>query len=78
VGEGPTWDAFVLATAIGVATEGIGVVGPVPVSVRYPVIARGAAGVANLAGRPITVALGTSSTRVVEGVNGRSRARSAK
>jgi probable F420-dependent oxidoreductase len=79
IGEGPTWDAFVLATAAGHATERIVMTaGPVPVSVRDPAtIVRGAAGVAALTGRPIGIALGTSSTRVVEGVHGRSRARAA-
>ncbi|MGH3345117.1 MAG: LLM class F420-dependent oxidoreductase [Carbonactinosporaceae bacterium] len=79
IGEGPTWDAFVLATAIGLATNRVALTaGPVPVSVRDPAtIARGAASVAALTGRPIGVAIGTSSTRVVEGMHGRSRARAA-
>lgn len=79
IGEGPTWDAFVLATAIGLRTERIAMTaGPLPVSVRDPAtIARGAAGIALLTARPVGVALGTSSTRVVEGVHGRSRARAA-
>ncbi|WP_128376377.1 LLM class F420-dependent oxidoreductase [Streptomyces cavernae] len=76
VGEGPTWDAFVLATAIGPATEHIALTaGPVAVSVRDPLsTVRGAASVAELTGRPVGVALGASSVRVVEGVHGRSRA----
>ncbi|MFD3504505.1 LLM class F420-dependent oxidoreductase [Streptomyces sp. NPDC058676] len=78
-GEGPTWDSFVLATAIGRATERVALTaGPVPVSVRDPfTIARGTAGVAALTGRPAGVALGTSSKRVVEGVHGRARVRPA-
>ncbi|WP_406491909.1 LLM class F420-dependent oxidoreductase [Streptomyces sp. NBC_01604] len=78
-GEGPTWDSFVLATAIGRATERVALTaGPVPVSVRDPfTIARGAAGVAAVTGRPAGVALGTSSKRVVEGVHGRPRIRPA-
>ncbi len=77
LGEGPTWDAFVLATAAGLATTRIAVTaGPVPVSVRDPLtIVRGAAGAQAVIGRPVGVALGTSSIRVVEGVHGRSRAR---
>ncbi|MGH3880867.1 MAG: LLM class F420-dependent oxidoreductase [Actinophytocola sp.] len=77
LGEGPTWDAFALAATVGGATPRIAVTaGPVPVSVRDPLtIVRGAASVEALTGRPIGVALGTSSTRVVEGVHGRSRAR---
>jgi probable F420-dependent oxidoreductase len=76
LGEGPTWDAFVLATAVGVATRRIALTaGPVPVSVRDPAsIVRGIAGVEAVTGRPVGVALGTSSVRVVEGVHGRSRA----
>ncbi|KOU65614.1 oxidoreductase [Streptomyces sp. MMG1533] len=78
-GEGPTWDSFVLATAIGRATERVALTaGPVPVSVRDPfTIARGTAGVAAVTGRPAGVALGTSSKRVVEGVHGRPRIRPA-
>ncbi|MGH3326866.1 MAG: LLM class F420-dependent oxidoreductase [Streptomycetales bacterium] len=77
IGEGPTWDAFVLTTAIGLATDHVAMTaGPVPVSVRDPAtIVRGAASAAALTGRSIGVALGTSSTRVVEGLHGRSRAR---
>lgn len=76
LGEGPTWDAFVLAGAVGLATQRIAITaGPVPVSVRDPAtIARGAASAAALIRRPVGVALGTSSVRVVEGVHGRSRA----
>lgn len=77
LGEGPTWDSFVLATAVGLATDRIAMtVGPVPVSVRDPAtIVRGAAGVEAVTGRPVGVALGTSSVRVVEGVHGRPRAK---
>lgn len=77
VGEGPTWDSFALATAVGLATEHAGItVGPVPVSVRDPAtISRGAASVASLTGRTVGVALGTSSARVVEKLHGRSRSR---
>ncbi|MEV6593686.1 LLM class F420-dependent oxidoreductase [Streptomyces acidicola] len=79
VGEGPTWDAFALAAAIGGATGHVALTaGPVPVSVRDPLtIARGAASVAAVTRRPVGVALGTSSKRVVEGVHGRSRTRPA-
>jgi probable F420-dependent oxidoreductase len=79
IGEGPTWDAFALATAIGMRTSTIALTaGPVSVHVRDPFsIARGASNAAALAGRPVGVALGTSSTRVVEGVHGRPRVRPA-
>lgn len=79
VGEGPTWDAFVLATAVGLATDqGAITVGPVSVSVRDPAsISRGAASVTAVTGRRVGVALGTSSVRVVEKLHGRSRVRAA-
>lgn len=79
VGEGPTWDAFALATAVGLATRQVALtVGPVPVAVRDPAtIARGAASVAALTGRTVGVALGTASVRVVEKLHGRSRRRPA-
>jgi probable F420-dependent oxidoreductase len=75
VGEGFVWDAFALATAAGLATEQIALtVGPIPVSVRDPAsIARAAASTAALVRRPVGVALGTSSVRVVERMHGRSR-----
>jgi probable F420-dependent oxidoreductase len=77
VGEGFVWDAFALATAAGLATEQIALtVGPIPVSVRDPAsIARAAASTAALVRRPVGVALGTSSVRVVERMHGRSRRR---
>lgn len=78
-GEGPTWDSFVLAAAIGRATERVALTaGPVAVSVPDAFgIARGAASVAAVTGRPVGVALGTSSKRVVEGVHGVPRVRPA-
>ncbi|MFF4982152.1 LLM class F420-dependent oxidoreductase [Streptomyces sp. NPDC001046] len=78
-GEGPTWDAFVLATAIGAATERVALTaGPVPVHVRDPLtVVRGAASAAAVTGRSVGVALGTSGKRVVEGVHGRQRTRPA-
>lgn len=77
IGEGPTWDAFALTVAVGTRTERIALTaGPVPVHVRDSFsIARGASSAAALVGRPVGVALGASSTRVVERVHGRSRAR---
>lgn len=77
VGEGPTWDAFVLAAAVGSVTRSASLtVGPVPVSVRDPAtISRGAASVAAVTGRTVGVALGTASVRVVEKLHGRSRRR---
>jgi probable F420-dependent oxidoreductase len=77
VGDGWSWDCFALATAIGLKTERIGItIGPLAVHVRDPAtIARGAASTSALVRRPVGVALGTSSARVVEGMHGRSRRR---
>lgn len=79
IGEMATYDAFALATAIGLATTRIRLtVGPLAVAVRDPMmIAMGAASVAGLTGRQVDVAVGTSSPLVVESWHGRSRARSA-
>ncbi|GIH26195.1 LLM class F420-dependent oxidoreductase [Acrocarpospora phusangensis] len=80
VGEMATYDAFALATAIGSATSRIALtVGPLAVAVRDPMmIAMGAASVAGLTGRPVSVALGTSSPLVVERWHGRPHAGSTK
>jgi probable F420-dependent oxidoreductase len=79
IGETGTWDAFALATAIGLATDKIAMtVGPVPVAVRDPaMIAMGAASVTALTRRRVGVALGTSNPTVVEDWHGRSRAGAA-
>jgi len=73
VGEMATYDAFALATAIGLATERIPLtIGPLAVTVRDPMqIARGVASVAALTGRHTGVALGTSSPLVVAAWHGR-------
>lgn len=75
IGEGPTWDGFALATAVGLSSDHVSItVGPVPISVRDPAtIVRAAATVATLTGRVTGVALGTSSARVVQALHGRSR-----
>lgn len=80
IGEMATYDAFALATAVGARTERIELtIGPLAVTVRDPMmIAMGVASVAALTGRPVQIALGTSSSVVVEGWHGRSRARSAQ
>src|SRR6202035_5648310 len=66
-GELATFDAFALATGVGLRTERIRLkVGPLPVGVRSPVaIALGAASVATLVGRPVGIALGCSSPTIV-------------
>src|SRR3954447_666471 len=79
IGEAGTWDAFALATAVGLATDAIAMtVGPLAVAVRDPaMIAMGAASVAALTRRRVGVALGTSNPTAVEEWHGRSRAGAA-
>ena len=58
IGEMASFDAFALATAIGLRAPGLRLkVGPLPISVRTPVaVALGASSVASLTGREIDVA----------------------
>ena len=69
VGEMHAFDAFALATAIGLQNERIGLkIGPLAISVRSPVsIALGVASVATLSRRPVDIALGASSPMIVAG-----------
>jgi probable F420-dependent oxidoreductase len=69
IGEMASFDAFALATAIGLRTPGLQLkVGPLPISVRTPVaVALGASSVASLTGCGIDVALGASSPVIVAG-----------
>lgn len=78
IGEMATWDAFALGTHVGRTFRQAGLVlGPFAVAVRDPaMIAIGVASVAALTGRKVSVALGTSSTTVVESWHGRDRSRS--
>lgn len=80
VGEMATYDAFAFATAVGGRTQQIALsIGPLAVSVRTPVtMAMGAASVASLTGRETSLALGASSTVVVEEWHGRPRNRTAR
>jgi probable F420-dependent oxidoreductase len=75
IGEMATWDAFALGAHVGRTFNHAGLVlGPLAVSVRDPaMIAMGAASVAALTGRRVSVALGTSSPTVVEHWHGRDR-----
>ncbi|TYB49681.1 LLM class F420-dependent oxidoreductase [Actinomadura chibensis] len=75
IGEMATYDAFALATAVAARTSAIALTpGPLPVAVRDPVmIAMGAASLADLTGRAVGVALGSSSPHVVERWHGRER-----
>ncbi|WP_244975876.1 LLM class F420-dependent oxidoreductase [Nocardia huaxiensis] len=79
IGEMATYDAFALATAIGLAPGDLPLcLGPLAVSIRTPAtIAMGVASVAALTGRRTDIALGTSSTVVVEDWHGRERRRTA-
>nr|WP_225954932.1 LLM class F420-dependent oxidoreductase [Kibdelosporangium phytohabitans] len=67
IGEMVTFDAFALATAIGLRTRQIGLrIGPLAIGVRGPVsIALGMSSVARLTGREVDVALGASSPTIV-------------
>jgi probable F420-dependent oxidoreductase len=69
IGEMATFDAFALATAIGVRAPGLGLrIGPLPISVRTPAsIALGASTVAGLTGAEVDIALGASSPFIVSG-----------
>ncbi|MFG2001105.1 LLM class F420-dependent oxidoreductase [Spirillospora sp. NPDC048911] len=79
LGEMATYDVFALATAVAQRTERIALtVGPLAVAVRDPMsIARGVASLADLTGRRVGVALGTSSPVVVTEWHGRDRRRPA-
>jgi probable F420-dependent oxidoreductase len=79
VGEMATYDAFALATAIGLRAPGLRLkVGPLAVGVRSPAaIALGAASVASLTGGAVDVVLGASSPAIVAGWHDREWAHSA-
>ena len=80
IGEMATYDAFAFATAVGHRTSRIALsIGPLAVSVRSPMtMAMGIASVADLTGRQTSLALGASSTVVVEQWHGRTRTRTAR
>lgn len=69
IGEMDSFDAFALATAIGLRTERLRLrIGPLAVGVRSPVaLARGVASVAALTEHPVDIALGASSPVIVAG-----------
>ena len=79
VGEMATYDAVGLATAVGHRTDRIDLtIGPLAVAVRTPAgMAMAAGTVADLTGRRVGLAIGTSSPVVVEAWHGRSRSRGA-
>ncbi|MCU1699785.1 MAG: oxidoreductase [Mycobacterium sp.] len=69
IGEMVTFDAFALATAIGLKSPGLDItIGPVAIGVRSPVaLALGVSSVATLTGRAVDLALGASSPAIVSG-----------
>jgi probable F420-dependent oxidoreductase len=69
LGEMATFDAFALATAVGLRAPGLRLkIGPLAVGVRSPVaLALGLASVATLTGAHVDLALGASSPDIVSG-----------
>jgi probable F420-dependent oxidoreductase len=69
LGEMATFDAFALATAVGLRAPGLALkIGPLAVGVRSPVaLALGLASVATLTGAHADLALGASSPEIVSG-----------
>lgn len=69
IGEMATYDAFALATAIGLRAAGLPLkIGPLAVGVRGPVtLALGVSSVAALTGSRVDIALGASSPAIVTG-----------
>ena len=79
IGEMATFDAFALGAVVAERTARAALtIGPLAVAVRDPVmIAMGAGSLAELTGRTVNVALGSSSPIVVEQWHGRRRERTA-
>jgi probable F420-dependent oxidoreductase len=79
IGEMATFDAFALGAVVAERTAHAALtIGPLAVAVRDPVmIAMGAASLAELTGRTVNVALGSSSPVVVEQWHGRRQERTA-
>ena len=79
IGEMATFDAFALGAVVAERTARAALtVGPLAVAVRDPVmIAMGAGSLAELTGRTVNVALGSSSPVVVEQWHGRRQERTA-
>jgi probable F420-dependent oxidoreductase len=69
IGEMATYDAFALATAVGLRAPGMTLkIGPLAVGVRGPVtLALGASSVASLTASRVDIALGASSPAIVAG-----------
>lgn len=79
IGEMATFDAFALGAVVAERTTRAALtIGPLAVAVRDPVmIAMGAGSLAELTGRTVNVALGSSSPVVVERWHGRRQERTA-
>jgi probable F420-dependent oxidoreductase len=79
IGEMATFDAFALGAFVAERTERAALtIGPLAVAVRDPVmIAMGAGSLAELSGRTVNVALGSSSPVVVQQWHGRRQERTA-
>ncbi len=79
IGEMATFDAFALGAVVAGRTQRAALtVGPLAVAVRDPVmIAMGAGSLAELTGRTVNVAIGSSSPVVVEQWHGRRQERTA-
>jgi probable F420-dependent oxidoreductase len=79
IGEMATFDTFALGAVVAERTSRASLtIGPLAVAVRDPVmIAMGAGSLAELTGRTVNVALGTSSPVVVEQWHGRRQERTA-
>ena len=79
IGEMATYDAFALATAIGLRAPELALkIGPLAVGVRGPVtLALGASSVASLTGSRVDLALGASSPAIVAGWHNRQWAQHA-
>jgi probable F420-dependent oxidoreductase len=69
LGEMATFDAFALASAVGLRSPGLALkIGPLAIGVRSPVaLALGVASVATLTGSHVDLALGASSPDIVSG-----------
>ncbi|MFK7731168.1 MAG: LLM class F420-dependent oxidoreductase [Pseudomonadales bacterium] len=80
IGEMATFDAFSFATAVGRSEGEMALnIGPLAVDVRTAMtMAMGVASVAELTGRTVRLAIGSSSKVVVEEWHGRPRLRTAK
>jgi probable F420-dependent oxidoreductase len=79
IGEMATYDAFALATAVGLRLPGLHLkLGPLALGVRSPVtLALGASSVASLTGSSVDIALGASSPAIVAGWHDRQWAQHA-